>query len=256
VIRRRIETDRVPPSTGFRSQGLIAAGLLFSGGQIGAPLLPDGEVRAPAATFEEQVALCLGHLDALSRAAGTAKERVVEVSAFVVPADKQAYVRAQTAAFLGRRVPLFHSVNVSDVALHGLIEMDWVAAMPDGPTVEQAVAWLAPFGRGAAVAKAGPFVMLNGLVAAGSTMTEQSENLLARAAELLEASGSALQHLVKMTVYIAAYDLYPEFNEVTKVCFASFVPPTRSVVVAPDITGEALLRIDFLALAGGCARAG
>jgi enamine deaminase RidA (YjgF/YER057c/UK114 family) len=248
LARRRIETDRVPPSTGFRSQGMIAAGLLFTGGQIGAPLHQDGSVREPAATLEEQVALCLRHLDTLTLVAGTSKERVVEVSAFVVPPGKQEHVRAQTRAFIGRQVPLFNGLDVGDVALHGLIEMDWIAAMPDGPAVDRAATWLAPLGHGEAVEKGGPFVMLNGLSAPGVSMREQSENLLAKASELLQREGSALEQLVKMTVYIAAFDLYPDFNEVTKARFASFMPPTRSVVVAPNMTKEALLRIDFLAL--------
>ena len=34
--------------------------------------------------------------------------------------------------------------------------------------------------------------------------------------------------------YIREFDIYPKFNEVTKRRFSSFIPPTRSVIVAPD----------------------
>jgi enamine deaminase RidA (YjgF/YER057c/UK114 family) len=51
-----------------------------------------------------------------------------------------------------------------------------------------------------------------------------------------------------MAVYIADFDSYPQFNDVTKEVFHDMIPPARSVVVAPALTGAALLRLDLIAL--------
>jgi enamine deaminase RidA (YjgF/YER057c/UK114 family) len=92
--------------------------------------------------------------------------------------------------------------------------------------------------------------VLNGLSAEGATLGEQSYAVLRKADELLRAAGSSMQQLVKMNVYIAEFDPYPQFNDATRELFADFTPPTRSVIVAPAVTAPALLRIDFLALRG------
>lgn len=59
---------------------------------------------------------------------------------------------------------------------------------------------------------------------------------------------SALAAVAKMNVYIADFDSYPQFNEVTKEIFRETIPPARSVLVAPRRTGAALLRVDLLAV--------
>src|SRR5579883_2990249 len=125
--RLRIETPLAPPSTGFRSQGLVAAGFLFTAGQIGAPLLASGQIGAPPASLEEQVNLCLRHLTQVTLAGGTSIDHVVEVSAFVVPAGQEAAVRHQVEDRLGYSPPLFRVRQVTDVALHAGLELDWIA---------------------------------------------------------------------------------------------------------------------------------
>lgn len=247
-VRQRIETDKAPPSTGFRSQALAAAGFLFTGGQIGAPLLPGGRVRRPADTLEEQVALCLAHLEQVTLAGGGSLERVCEVSAFVVPGERQDEVRRQVTAFLGFEPPLYQSQPVADVAMHGMLELDWAVLLDPDTPLEAGARTLAPFMHGEAVARSGPFLCFNGVSAPGASMAEQSEGVLDRLEELLAAEGAAPHELVKLAVFLADFDAYPEFNEATKRRFARVVPPTRSVLVAPDVTGDALLRVDALAL--------
>ena len=66
-----------------------------------------------------------------------------------------------------------------------------------------------------------------------------------RVTYLLEPHGD----LVKLTVYLYEFDPYPQFNEATMQHFADTVPPTRSVLVAPEITGSAKIVIDAVALA-------
>ena len=246
--RIRIETDKAPPSTGFRSQAMVAAGFLFTGGQIGAPLLPEGVVRAPAASLEEQVDLCLRHLEQVTAAAGGRLDQVVEVSAFLVPYHRRQQVQAQVEAFFGHAPPLFNAQPVADVAMHGLLELDWIALVDDGIERSRAVEILAPLGHGAGLTESGPFVILNGITADGASLGEQSVKVLEKADSLLSTAQSTLRDVVKMTVYIREFDAYPQFNDATRRMFADFAPPTRSVLVAPKVTDPGQIRIDFLAL--------
>lgn len=248
--RVRFETDAAPPSTGFRSQALAAGGVLFTGGQIGAPYRRGAELRALAPTFEGQVDAALEHLAAVTWATGASLERVVELSAFTTVPDGERIVRERARAFLGFEPPLVNHVAVADCAMHGDVELDWAVALP-GTDPAAAVDALRPFmhAHQGDVVASGPFLVLNGVTASGQDMAAQSEALIDTLLERLAAHGATLQDVTKLTVYIQAFDIYPAFNEVTTRRFASIIPPTRSVIVAPAITGEALLRVDVLATA-------
>lgn len=248
--RVRFETDAAPPSTGFRSQALAAGGVLFTGGQIGAPYRRGAELRALAPTFEGQVDAALEHLAAVTWATGASLERVVELSAFTTVPDGERIVRERARAFLGFEPPLVNHVAVADCAMHGDVELDWAVALP-GTDQAAAVDALRPFmhAHQGDVVASGPFLVLNGVSAFGHDMAEQSEALIDAVLERLAPHGATLQDVTKLTVYIQAFDIYPAFNEVTTRRFAAIIPPTRSVIVAPAITGEALLRVDVLATA-------
>lgn len=245
VAKRRIETAATPPRTGFRSQGLVAGGLLFVSGMIGM------RQDSAAADLTEQIDLALGHLDAVTRAAEFDRDQVVEISAFVVPPDAETAVRDRLTIFLGRSLTLVHVRQVADVAQHALVELDWVANADPARTRDQAAIMLAPFAHlpTPAPVPVGRFLLRNGLTAPGATLGEQTRNLLAQARDELRSAGSDLDQLVKLTVFIADFDHYPEFDVATREAFASFVPPACSVAVAPDLTTDALVRVDLLALA-------
>jgi 2-iminobutanoate/2-iminopropanoate deaminase len=251
VRKRRIETTDAPPSTGFRSQALAAGGFLFTGGQIGAPYEPGGEVRALAPTFEGQVDTCFRHLAAVTRAGGGRLDRVVELSAFTTVPGGGAIVAERAEAFLGYAPALHNPVSVDDCAMHGDVELDWAVLLDDGTPLDAAAAVLAPYMHAApgAVVRSGPFLVLNGCTGDGGDMADQSASLLDRVAAALAPHGAGIADLVKLSVVIRSFDEYPAFNDVTKQRFADVVPPTRSVVVAPAITGASALRIDVLALA-------
>lgn len=244
----RIETPLAPPSTGFRSQGLLAGGLLFTAGQIGAPLRAPGVLAALPDTLEEQVALTLQHLAQVTSAAGLSLEHVVEVSAFLVSHGREDDVRRQIEAFLGFSVPLMHVEQVSAVALHAMLELDWIAVQDPALSPTAAAGILAPFGHAYGATHSGPFVILNGVTGEGRNLEEQSRNALHNADTILRHHGSALDAVVKMAVHIADFDSYPQFNDVTKEVFRDIIPPARSVLVAPTITGASLLRLDLIAL--------
>jgi enamine deaminase RidA (YjgF/YER057c/UK114 family) len=248
---RAAETDTAPPSYGHRSQAIVASGYLFSGGQIGAPVerdLPPGEY-VTAGTFEEQVASCLQHLDAITVAQDSIRDRVVELSAFVAQADRRALFDEVVAGFM-YPPPLIHYQEVTDVALHGLVELDWIVVVDDSIPMAEAIEVIRPLGStstGEEVVTSGPFLITNQVFGSGATMTDAARDVFDQIAARLEPFGAGIDSILKMVVYIDDFDRYPEFNAVTQQLLDTEPLPTRSVIVAPAITGSAAVRIDLVA---------
>jgi len=82
----------------------------------------------------------------------------------------------------------------------------------------------------------------------GGTMQEQTRQALRNVKTILEAAGSSLDRVVKVTVLLARPDLYREMNE----AYAEFFPgpkPARAMVrFGADIPGV-LVAIEAIALA-------
>lgn len=245
--RTRIETEKAPSSIGYRSNAMVAAGFVFTAGHVGAPLAAPGEHRPPAPTLEEQADWCLRHTEQLSLAGGAPKARVVEVSAFMVPFDRQETVRQRVASFLGFSPPLLNVRQVRRIALDALLELDWIAVADEHISIAEATKILRPFGHVQGLVHSGPFVMINGLTAPGANLTEQTMNLFAAADQQFRQAGTALSNIIKLTVYIGGGQ-YPDFNEATKAIFADFEPPARSVL-GRALPGNSLLQVDLIALA-------
>jgi 2-iminobutanoate/2-iminopropanoate deaminase len=105
---------------------------------------------------------------------------------------------------------------------------------------------------------AGGFVFVSGQIpirpggdptqAVGQTMQEQTRQALRNVQTILEAAGSSLEKVVKITVLLARPDLYKEMNE----AYAGFFPdnkPARTMArFGADIPGV-LVAIDAIALA-------
>lgn len=251
-LRTRIESDKTPPSTGYRSKGLTAGGFLFTAGWVGVHLLPDGTAGELAPTLDEQIDLICHYLEQVTLAAGTTKDRVVEVSAFIVPHEREDEIRARVIQYLGFEPALFNVKRIEGVAREGMLELDWIALLPDAPySVAEAAAILHPFAEGDGMVRSGPFVMLNGVTVSGPSLREATFEIMEQADQQLRAAGSSLRDVVKMNVLHHDNETYPEFNQATRDVFATFEPPTRSVVRAPTALRDKLLRIDYLALARG-----
>jgi len=248
----RIETKKAPPSHGYRSNAMVAGGFIFTAGHIGAPMRPPGEPSQPAETVSEQVELCLEHMEQLALAGGGSKGRFVEVAALLTPDAfaQQEKVRQQIDDFLGYTPPLVYVQDIKDVAMHAFLEIDGVSVVDPELSLDHAAEILRPFAHGKGVVRSGPFIFLNGMTAPGANLGEQTHNLLNEAHRLLSEAGSGLSNLVKMLVFTREYDTYPQFNEETKRQFAAFEPPARSVVIAPEVTGESRLLIHMVALSG------
>ncbi|MEQ8674850.1 MAG: RidA family protein [Aggregatilineales bacterium] len=245
----RIETENAPPSTGFRSQGLIAGGIFFGAGQIGAEMPQPGVLREPTEDMADSVRITLNHLDQVTRAAGLDRNNVFEVAAFPKVTGSKAIIQQEVADYLGFEPLLFTYHEVFDVAMHAMIEMDWMA-VADGLSKQEAAEIMKPLGKPSSseAIKSGPFVMWNKLAGHGDDLGKASDALLTDLTARLNRVGSSPADLVKLTVYLQAFDPYPMFNEATKRHFAEIIPPARSVLVAPEITGDAKIVIDVVAL--------
>jgi 2-iminobutanoate/2-iminopropanoate deaminase len=103
--------------------------------------------------------------------------------------------------------------------------------------------------------KAGDFVFVSGQLAlkpdhkdlSGGTIQEQTEQVLANLAAILEAAGSGLDRLVKTTVFLQNLDDFQGMNEV----YAKHVgdqPPARSTVEVAKLPSGALVEIEAIAL--------
>lgn len=84
---------------------------------------------------------------------------------------------------------------------------------------------------------------------AGDGVAAQAEQALANLAAILEAAGSGLDRLAKVTVFLAEIGDWPAVNEV----YARVVPepyPARSAFAVKDLPKGALVEIEAVAAAG------
>lgn len=80
-------------------------------------------------------------------------------------------------------------------------------------------------------------------------IAEQTEQVLRNLSKVLEAAGTALNRVVKTTVFLADMSDFSAMNEVYGRFFAS-EPPARSTVQAAGLPRDARVEIDVIALAG------
>ena len=76
----------------------------------------------------------------------------------------------------------------------------------------------------------------------------QTEQVLANLAAVLEAAGSALDHVVRTTVYLVDLAEFPRMNEIYARHFHADPPPARSTVQVSALPKNARIEIDCIAL--------
>jgi 2-iminobutanoate/2-iminopropanoate deaminase len=105
--------------------------------------------------------------------------------------------------------------------------------------------------------RAGGLVFVSGQLAlrpgdkelSGGTVGEQTEQVFANLAAILEAAGSSLDRIVKTTVYLQDLGDFAGMNEV----YARHVgdqPPARATIEVAALPSGALVEIEAIALAG------
>lgn len=119
-------------------------------------------------------------------------------------------------------------------------------------TTNKAPRPIGPFSQGIRV---GNLIFLSGQVAldsqtgrlVGSTIEEQTRQALENARSVLEAAGSGLEHVIKVTVYLTSMSDLPRMNAVYGEYFVRD-PPARSTVQVAGLPLGALVEIECWAV--------
>ncbi len=122
---RVIATDQAPAAVGPYSQAVGRGELVLTSGQIG--LDPaSGEL---VSGFEAQVELALQNLDAVLKAAGSRRERVLKVTVFVTDMKRFASLNQIYAEFFGGHRPARSVVEVAALPKGADVEIEAVAVV-------------------------------------------------------------------------------------------------------------------------------
>jgi 2-iminobutanoate/2-iminopropanoate deaminase len=119
-----VATKEAPQPTGPYVQGYSGAGLVFVSGQL--PIRPDG-TGLQSQGFEVQARQALANVFAIVRAGGSAPERILKVTAFIVGAEHQPLFNKIYADTFGDHFPTRSLVPVSGLSNGSLIEIEAIA---------------------------------------------------------------------------------------------------------------------------------
>lgn len=106
--------------------------------------------------------------------------------------------------------------------------------------------------------KANGFVFVSGQLGlvpetkqfAGGTVAEQTEQALKNIAAILEAAGTSLRYVVKVTVLLANIGAFSEMNTVYNTFFPE-EPPARAAFAVKDLPLGGLVEIEAIAVMPG-----
>lgn len=120
-----IKTERAPQVIGPYSQGIQAAGLVFTSGQIPA----DPQTGAIAQGVEAQAAQALENVKAVLETAGASLAGAVKVTVFIKDMNDFAKINEVYARYFPAPYPARSCVEVSRLPKDVLIEIEAVAAV-------------------------------------------------------------------------------------------------------------------------------
>ena len=123
---RTIETPNAPKAIGPYSQGVIAAGLLFTAGQIALDPATGSIVEGDVTVQTRRV---LANLEAILLAAGARWSDVVKTTVFLQDMGDFAKVNEVYAEVFGSARPARSTVQVSALPRGVLVEIDAVASV-------------------------------------------------------------------------------------------------------------------------------
>ena len=118
-------------------------------------------------------------------------------------------------------------------------------------STEKAPAAIGPYAQGNVV---GGFLFASGQIAldpqtgelVGSTVEEQTEQVMKNVGALLEAAGTDFDHVVKTTCFLENIDDFAAFNEVYAKSFGEHLP-ARSAVGVDRLPKGALVEVEVIA---------
>jgi 2-iminobutanoate/2-iminopropanoate deaminase len=118
-----VSSDGAPPAIGPYSQAVEAGGFLFLSGQIAL----DEEGEGPDGDASAQAAQVLENLDAVLRAGGVDRTRVVKTSLYLTDLEDFTAVNGVYEVFFGDHRPARVCVEVSALPRKARVEMDFIA---------------------------------------------------------------------------------------------------------------------------------
>jgi reactive intermediate/imine deaminase len=120
----RISTSQAPTPAGHYEQATAFGDLVFISGQL--PLSPDG-THHEREDFETQARRALANMLAIVRAAGSAPDRVLKVTAYIVGVEHWPLFNRVYAEAFGDARPARSVVPVPELHYGYLIELDAIA---------------------------------------------------------------------------------------------------------------------------------
>ena len=120
-----IATSQAPSAIGPYSQGIVAAGLVFTSGQLGIDV-QSGELGRDV---QEQTRLALTNVQSVVEAAGGTLGRVVKVMIFLANMDDFALVNEVYASFFEQPYPARSCVEVARLPKDALVEIEAVCQL-------------------------------------------------------------------------------------------------------------------------------
>jgi 2-iminobutanoate/2-iminopropanoate deaminase len=124
--RRAVRTDRAPRAIGPYSQAIVANGLVFCAGQIGADPAT-GELAA--GTVREQAEQALKNLSAVLEAAGSDADHVVKTTVFLADMNDFAAMNETYARHFKADPPARSTIQAARLPRGALVEIEAIAVL-------------------------------------------------------------------------------------------------------------------------------
>ncbi len=120
-----ILTQDAPVPAGHYSQAIVHAGVVYVAGQL--PIRP-GQKEHIVGTIEEQARQTLANLDAILRAAGSSRDRVLRVTLYISDVSHWGKINQIYAEFFAAHKPARTVVPVGKLHYGYDLELDAIAA--------------------------------------------------------------------------------------------------------------------------------
>lgn len=123
-----ISTPECPAPAGHYSQGITHNGLVYVSGMLAVdPKTGDKKLGS----IEEQTLQALGNVDAVLRAAGSGRDKVLKCTCYVADIELWGRVNAVYAEFFGDHKPARAVVPTRELHFGFLVEIECIAAVED-----------------------------------------------------------------------------------------------------------------------------
>lgn len=121
--KKAVETAEAPKAIGPYSQAIVANGLVFTAGQIGA----DPKTGTLGESIEVQTEQALKNIAAVLKASGSSMDNVVKTTVFLADINDFAKMNEIYAKYFGKPFPARSTVQVARLPRDAKIEIEAIA---------------------------------------------------------------------------------------------------------------------------------